>query len=146
LPGVTSGSTEHTAAWVPVYAMGPNSGHATGILDNTSLVNLATTSAAAPAPAVCKTFRQGDAGYASAHDTHVRSDTPNTAFGSTAILVVDQDDNGAPGNQPVQAVVRFDSLLGPAAIPAGSQIRSAKLTLHTGNVSDGAADAACSKT
>jgi alkaline phosphatase len=137
LPGVTSGATEHTAAWVPVYAIGPNAGHATSNLDNTNVFNLVTTSAAAPAPAVRKTFRQGDNGYAAAHDTHVRADTPNSPFGSTATLVVDQDDNGATGNQPVQAVIRFDSLIGAAAgIPAGSQIRSAKLTLHTGNVAN----------
>lgn len=136
LPGVTSGSTGHTAAWVPVYAMGPSAGHASGILDNTSLFNLATTTAAAPVPAQRKTFRQGESGYASAHDTHVRADTPTSAFGTTATLVVDQDDNTATGNQPVQAVIRFDDLIAPVGIPAGSQIRSAKLTLHTGNVTN----------
>jgi alkaline phosphatase len=136
MPSVTSGSTGHTAAWVPVYAMGPNAGHATGILDNTSIVNLATTSAAAPAPAVRKTFRQGDNGYAAAHDTHVRADSGGSAFGSTATLVVDQDDNAATGNQPVQSVVRFDSLIGAAGIPDGAQIRSARLTMHTGTASN----------
>jgi MYXO-CTERM domain-containing protein len=135
LPSVTSGSTAHTAAWVPVYAMGPNSAHASGILDNTSIVNLATTTAAAPAPAARKTFRAGDNGYAAAHDTHVRADAADTTFGSTATLVVDQDDNTATGNQPVQSVIRFDSLIGAAGIPAGAQIRSAKLTMHTGTAS-----------
>ena len=108
-----------------------------GHIDNTQIPAIGQGALPEQARAARKLFRQGQDGYASAHDTHVRSDLPTNAYGATATLVVDQDDNGAAGSQPVQSVVRFDDLFAAArgGIPAGSTIRSAKLTLHTGDAS-----------
>jgi len=135
-PSVTSGTTNHSAGWVPVYAMGPNSGHVTGHLDNTSIPGIAITTAPEPAATVRKTFRLGENGYGGTRDAQLRADAPATPGGAASTLVVDLDDNTATGNQPAQAVIRFDDIIGALGIPAGSEIRSAKLTVHTGNVTN----------
>lgn len=90
---------------------------------------------ASDGPQATLSFRQGSGGYASAHDTQLRQDLPSTSFGATTPLIVDQDDNGASGSQPVQALVRFDNIIGVGAgkVPAGATILSAKLDLHTGS-------------
>lgn len=133
LPTVVSGSNQHQATWVPVWAMGPNAGHVTGHIDNTDIPGIVLSGAPEPVLATRKTFQQGANGYTGAHDTHVRGSAANTAFGATPLLVVDGADAGAPS----QAVIRFDDLFGPLAIPAdGVEIRSARLALHTGNATD----------
>ncbi|HSV14489.1 MAG TPA: DNRLRE domain-containing protein, partial [Tepidisphaeraceae bacterium] len=83
-------------------------------------------------------FQQGVNGYAAAHDTEIRQDSTSSTFGSTTPLVVDQDDNTATGNQPVQALVRFDNIIGSGAgqVPAGAKILSAKLNIHTGSTTN----------
>jgi hypothetical protein len=72
-------------------------------------------------------------GYAGVSDTHLRQDDPTASFGAVTPLVVDLDDNAAAGNQPVQALIKFDSLFGsgPNQIPAADSILSAKLVIPT---------------
>jgi hypothetical protein len=134
LPGATWTTTGHTQTPVPVYARGPNSAFVNAYLDNTDLPQIMTTSAAPP-PTVTLTFQQGLNGYAHSHDTQVRSDSPDTSFGVTTPLVVDGDDNGASGNQPSQALIRFDELFGssPQQVPLGATITSATLLINTGS-------------
>ena len=82
-------------------------------------------------------FRQGVTGYAGAHDTHVRVDLPNAAFGTLALLRADLDDNVAAGNQPVQPLVRFEDFVGAGVgqLAPEAPIISAKLMLTTGSTS-----------
>ncbi|HEV8607086.1 MAG TPA: alkaline phosphatase family protein [Tepidisphaeraceae bacterium] len=84
-------------------------------------------------PGVTKTFREGVNSYTGAHDTHLRQDQPTTTFGATTMLIADSDNNGAAGDQPTQALVRFDNIIGSTAgqIPAGATIASAKLILFS---------------
>lgn len=88
---------------------------------------------AADPAAAKKTFQRGASSYTGAIDTHLRQDDPASSFGTVTSLVVDLDDNAATGNQPVQALIRFDSLFGagPNQIPAGDSILSAKLVIAT---------------
>jgi hypothetical protein len=98
-----------------------------------------TIAAPTPRPAfVVRTFQQGAGGYTGAHDTMVRQDLPNNHYGTTATLVADLDDNTASGNQPVQTLVRFDSLFGNGAgqIPVGATILSANLSVVTGSATN----------
>ncbi len=80
-------------------------------------------------------FQQGFAGYTNAQDTYIRSDQPGTAFASVTSLVVDGDDNATSGNQPTQALIRFDSIIGNNAgqIPDTATIIQARLILTTGS-------------
>lgn len=141
MPSVTSGATGHTAAWLPLYALGPNAGHVNGFVDNTDIFRIATTPLPGPAPEtrLTRIFQQGVNAYAGAHDTQVRLDSPNAAYGSAVRLTVDQDDD--PGAvvtaaAPSQVVVRFDDLFGDDTIPADAVIRTARLVIHTGTASN----------
>ena len=89
-------------------------------------------------PLVTVRFQQGVGGYGGTHDTMIRSDAPGVAFASTSLLTVVIDDGTAPGNQPVQSLIRFDNIFGnaPGCIPEGAPIVSAKLLLQTGPSSD----------
>ena len=82
-------------------------------------------------------FQQGVNGYAGAHDTHVRADLPNDAFGTSTALRADLDDNAAAGNQPVQPLVRFENFVGAGVgrLAPEAPIISAKLVLTTGSTS-----------
>src|SRR5207244_652650 len=91
-------------------------------------------------PAIVQTFRQGQNSYAGAHDTHIRNDQPTASFGATTILSSDLDtDSVTAGNQPVQALVRFDNIIGSAAgqVPTGATIASAKLILFSDSATGG---------
>ena len=82
-------------------------------------------------------FRQGLNGYAGAHDTHVRADLPDDAFGTSTTLRADLDDNAAAGNQPVQPLMRFEDFMGAGVglLAFEAPIISAKLVLTTGSTS-----------
>lgn len=84
---------------------------------------------------VTSVFQQGLNGYAAAHDTHLRLDSPSATFNAAARLSVDLDDGSASGQQPVQSLLRFDQLFGGGAgqVPAGSPIVSATLSIRTGS-------------
>ena len=81
-------------------------------------------------PAGIVKLQQGASGFAGAHDTQIRADLPTDAYGNATQLTVDLDDNAAAGDQPVQALMRFDDIA--SRIPAGAPILSAKLMLMTG--------------
>jgi alkaline phosphatase len=137
LPGATWTTGNHTQSPVPVYARGPNAGYVAGYLDNTEIPSI--LQAMAPPPLTeTRTFQEGVNDYAGTHDTQLRADATGTAFGSTTPLVVDLDDNAASGNQPSQALVRFDELFGSGAsqIPAGATILNAELLIRTGNAAN----------
>ncbi len=82
------------------------------------------------------TFRDGAAGYAGTQDTYVRAANADTTHGSNAALSVDGDD-GDPGLQPNHGLIRFDGIIGPGGIPAGSAITSAALTVTVTNPGSG---------
>jgi hypothetical protein len=107
------------------------SGSAAGVKDITGVF-------AGDAAQSVASFQQGVNGYVAAHDTEIRQDSTSSTFGATTPLVVDQDDNTATGNQPVQALVRFDNIIGSGAgqVPAGATILSAKLNIHTGSTTN----------
>ncbi|SDG17401.1 Ig-like domain-containing protein [Pelagibacterium luteolum] len=79
------------------------------------------------------TFRQGVNGYASTVDTQLLQANTGANHANTAVLGVDR-------NSHVQVLLRFDDLFGNAVsqVPAGAEILSATLTLHTTNTGDGA--------
>jgi hypothetical protein len=76
-------------------------------------------------------LRQGVSGYAGAHDTYVRADTPTVANGSATSLTADGDIDADTALKPAHALVRFDDLA--ASVPAGASILSAKLVVKTTN-------------
>ncbi len=96
------------------------------------------------------TLQNGVGGYSGTQDTYVNSDTGgfgesdgpfvNTSFGDSTLLVVDNDfDNSPFGDEPTQALVRFDSMFqnpvyegdaAPARIPTNATIKSATLTIN----------------
>jgi hypothetical protein len=86
-------------------------------------------------PAVnVQSFRQGLGGYTGALDTQLWQETPSTAYGTNQELVADLDTSTViAGNQVGEAMVRFNSLFGPAGgqIPTNATIESAKLLLFT---------------
>lgn len=135
---VASGS--HSTAPVQVYAFGANAQMISRTLDNTDFFKIATDSN--PAPTLTRKFQQGVNSYSGTHDTMLRQDQADTSFASTTTLVSDLDDNAATGNQPAQALLRFDALFGTSAnqIPLGSKIYAAKLLVMTGTgTNDGTA-------
>lgn len=83
-----------------------------------------------------KTFQNGTGGYTGGHDTQIRADTPTTAYGTTTPLTADLDTAATSGNQPAEALIRFDTISGAAAgqIPADATVLSAKLKLWSTNI------------
>ena len=77
------------------------------------------------------TFQQGTAGYAGAVDTYVKSDNSGPNGTSDSI----QMNSGTIR----QGLLRFDGIFGGGAIPAGSIIKSATLTIvgHTSSSGGG---------
>jgi hypothetical protein len=87
-----------------------------------------------PANTPSASFRQNVNGYASAVDTDVRADQPDTSFATAQTAFVDWAIVGTSSNEHV--LVRFDNIIGTAAnqIPPGSQVHAAILELaSTGN-------------
>jgi hypothetical protein len=78
------------------------------------------------------TFRQGLDGYAGTVDTMLSQANPNTNYNSDTTAIVDGDFSGAAS----QALIRFNDLFGPGAIPSGAQVDSAQLRFHTSNLSN----------
>ncbi len=74
-----------------------------------------------------RTFRQGAAAYASAHDTWIDQSAPAAAHDSDTIIVTD-------GSPLRQALIRFEDVFGfgPGQVPQGATILAAKLSLLTG--------------
>lgn len=86
-------------------------------------------------PVLTTRFQAGVNGYADCTDTYVSAAMPDTQQAGATSLVVTQDaDLSAGGNQPAQMLIRFDQLFGddPGQVPANATIVSAKLILWTG--------------
>lgn len=78
-----------------------------------------------------RVFQQGINGYTSTQDTWIDQSNPNTSYGSSSVRVSDDDiENFIFGDAEAHALVRFDDIFGPEAIPGGAQIVSATLTLE----------------
>ncbi|RZL10805.1 MAG: DUF4347 domain-containing protein, partial [Rubrivivax sp.] len=75
-------------------------------------------------------FQDGVGGYTGTQDTYVEAASPNTSYGNSTSLVVD---NGSPNGR--QTLIKFDDLFGngPGQIPYGSIITSASLTVYVTN-------------
>jgi hypothetical protein len=81
-------------------------------------------------------FRQGVNGYSGTRDTYVDASNADTNFGTDATAWVDGDRVSGGAAQPAQSLIRFDSIFDPGNIPAGAQIESAQLVLHTNSAAD----------
>lgn len=86
------------------------------------------------------TFQAGNGGYDGTIDTYLQEAAPSENNGSTGVLNVDRSDPRGSGH-PVQALVRFDDIVGSASgqIPSGASVSSATLTVETTGRGDGAA-------
>jgi len=84
------------------------------------------------------TFQQGVNGYTGTQDTYIRSAGATTSYGNDEDISIDGDD-GSPGLQPNQGLIRFDNIIGTGAgqIPPGSVISSATLNLRVFNQGSG---------
>lgn len=90
--------------------------------------------AAASAPAAeMISFRVGVNGYSASRDTYLQQANPDAALGAETAISIDASDGGGIS----QALLSFDSIIGPAAIPAGSSILSATLELTVDSAGSG---------
>lgn len=80
------------------------------------------------------TFQQGVDGYSGTVDTYLQEAEPDANNASAATLLVDASNPGKT-NQSVQALLRFDSIVGSdsSQIPSGSSVTEATLTIETTN-------------
>jgi hypothetical protein len=81
-------------------------------------------------------FRQGVSGYTGTRDTYIDASDPDANFGGDATAWVDGDRVSGGADQPAQSLIRFDSIFDPGNIPAGAQIESAQLVLHTNSAAN----------
>lgn len=86
-----------------------------------------------PAGTASASFRQNVNGYASAHDTRIRANTPDADGSALANAFVDWDVAGTGVENDDQILIRFDDIFGsnPGQVPPGSQIHAAMLDLAT---------------
>jgi hypothetical protein len=73
-------------------------------------------------------FQDGVNGYTGTVDTYIAKASANTTYGTSTTLVVD---DGSPNDN--QTLIRFDNIIGASAIPLGSTITAAKLTVYVTN-------------
>jgi alkaline phosphatase len=88
-----------------------------------------------PDPALILSFQDGvapDAGYAGAADVYLSQAYPDGNSGSAAVLLLDGDDPSGSGND-LSTLLRWDV----AAIPPGSTVQAAGITLNATNASAG---------
>jgi len=134
IPEHTFTSTAHTLWDVPVYARGPQAYRVAGTIDNTDFFNtLAGIDEVIEASTM--SFQDGiepTLSYSGTRDTSLSQNQPTTVFGLSTALVVDGDDPSGTGND-VSSLLRWDI----SAIPPGSSIESAVITLQVTNSSTG---------
>ncbi|MBZ5641119.1 MAG: DNRLRE domain-containing protein, partial [Acidobacteriia bacterium] len=98
--------------------------------------SLALALAAGPAVATTVTFRQGENGYAGAHDTYIQQNPSSAGNNNGALLALNWDGDDPNGTgYDVYTLIRFDDIFGAGAgqIPVGAQITSATLTYLVSN-------------
>lgn len=77
-----------------------------------------------------KAFQQGVSGYEGTQDTWLSQQNPNTSYGNNSTRVSDDDTaNSFIADYRGQALVRFDGLVAPNQVPAGSTITNATLVI-----------------
>ena len=75
-------------------------------------------------------FQEGVAGYAGTQDTWINQQSPNTSYGNSGTRTSDDDvANSIFTDYRGQALVRFDGIVGPNAVPAGSTVVNATLVI-----------------
>lgn len=85
------------------------------------------------------TFRQGVDSYTGTEDKEVRSTGDDTLNGQAPSITVDGDD-GNPGAQPTQGLIRFNNLtLDPSPLLPDTEIDYATITLNVTNLGSGMA-------
>ena len=86
------------------------------------------------------TFQTGVDDYAGTVDTYLQQDQPGADNGSAPVLNVDTSDPSGTG-QSVQALVRFDDIVGAGSgqVPGGATVTSATLAVETTDEGAGAA-------
>jgi hypothetical protein len=81
-----------------------------------------------------KAFHQGINGYQGTQDTWVNQQSPNSSYGNNDTRTSDDDvANSFFSDFRGQALLRFDGIVGPGAIPAGSEVLSARLFIDVSN-------------
>ncbi len=87
-------------------------------------------------------FQQGVSGYTGTQDTYVHQDEAGSGHGNSATIFVDNDEDNNPFGDfdRQQGLLRFDNIVGaaavyegdptPTAIPAGATVTSARLVLQ----------------
>jgi alkaline phosphatase len=146
VPSITWTTTGHTQTPVAVYARGAGADQITGVqIDNTGIFGLLNPagpdntptpgSTPTPDPALTAAFQDGVApnpGYAGTADAYLSQANPAGNFGNAAVLLIDGDDPAGSGND-LSTLLRWDV----SAIPPGSTVRAASITLNVLNVSSG---------
>ncbi|MAE65540.1 MAG: hypothetical protein CMJ18_14815 [Phycisphaeraceae bacterium] len=91
-----------------------------------------------PPPEPDLVFRNGVDGYAGTRDKEIRSSGGDSANGQLGSISVDGDD-GSPGAQPNQGLIRFEDIIGggPSRIEPGTRIEKASLVLEVINPGSG---------
>jgi alkaline phosphatase len=141
LPDHDWSTTGHTQTPVPVYATGPNAdaSRVTGVIDNTDIHYILTSTEPGPNPGVTVSFQQGVDGYTGTIDTFVQEHEDEDDNDNSAVdeLNVDGDDP-ADSFKDAQALLRFESIFGTGTgqIPLDKDILKALLIVEVNNSGD----------
>ncbi|MCG8450506.1 MAG: DNRLRE domain-containing protein [Pirellulales bacterium] len=91
-----------------------------------------------PPPTPDLVFQEGVGGYTGTFDKEIRSDGADTTNGQAVEISVDGDD-GSPGLQPNQGLIRFDNIIGSGSgqLAPNASIDQALLVLEVNNPGSG---------
>jgi hypothetical protein len=138
-PDHTWSTTGHTKTPVAVYATGPaaDASRVSGVIDNTDIHYILTSTQRAPVEGITKNFQQGLSGYAGTVDTFVQQSDPTVDNSIAEELNVDDDDPGGT-DQHAQVLLRFDDIFGPepGRVPLDKDILEALLIVDIDNSGD----------
>ena len=141
LPDHSWSTGGHTQTPVPVYATGPNAdaSRVTGVIDNTDIHYILTSTEPGPNPGVTVSFQQGVDGYTGTVDTFLQEHVDNDDTDNSAVdeLNVDGDDPGGSFND-AQGLLPFEDIFGAGAgqIPLDKDILKALLIVEVNNSGD----------
>ena len=118
---------------ISVRLTGAAEGSFSGNITHTSAGATTKTVAVSGTVSLCTTasFQQGTASYAGARDTYIQQANVTYNYGAATPLMVDSDEPNGSGND-VSALLYWDI----SAIPAGSTVESAAVTVYVENVTD----------
>ena len=133
--GLTLTQSGGTVGATTIYARltGAAEGSFSGNITHTSTGATTKNVAVSGTVSLCTTasFQQGTASYAGARDTHIQQANVTYNYGAATPLMVDSDEPNGSGND-VSALLYWDI----SAIPAGSTVESAAVTVYVENVTD----------